>query len=508
MEDTFSFMRLEYSLRSYGWQIQKEAAAEIDTLSLAADRIGLVVYDLDTLTKKTEKTLKHILTRLKDTPFIALAGPTSVDAIHKAQRYGVDHLIIKPFADKTINEVIRRAKHRFELWDQNQRLQQQLDEVKQGLQMVVDHSDDLIYTLDRKGRFTFVNPPAAADLGYRPADLMGRHYQTVVLDEDIPKAKWRFNERRTGLRATSDFPLRLKPGPLTTSERKNGQSHAPVRLSAVGIYQAAPGNDEQSHLGTWGVIRNLANNRVNRLNAYLPFQWQSAGLQAYGMVHDFNNLLMGIQSNTMLMLNKMQKSHPLMAHVQTIDAYARDGNKLIRHFLAPSTNGRLKREALDILQFIKRHNRLFQQSHQNITLKENLDPITWPVKADPIRLGQVLLNLYLNAQKAMPDGGEIFTATSNIQFSDSYPLVRRARLKAGRYIRIDVADTGVGMQLDDQEKIFDLFFSSRPNGHGNGIGLHLSYLIVQRHGGHIQVRSTPGNGTLFTIFLPAASSYS
>ncbi|MFZ1199097.1 MAG: ATP-binding protein, partial [Desulfobacterales bacterium] len=116
---------------------------------------------------------------------------------------------------------------------------------------------------------------------------------------------------------------------------------------------------------------------------------------------------------------------------------------------------------------------------------------------------QVFLNIYVNAGHAMPAGGELHVQTENVRLTEKSLLTRARNLKPGRYVKITISDTGIGMDESILQRIFDPFFTTKKLGKGSGLGLYSAYGIIKNHGGHIQVASKEGRGTIFTIFLPA-----
>jgi hypothetical protein len=141
---------------------------------------------------------------------------------------------------------------------------------------------------------------------------------------------------------------------------------------------------------------------------------------------------------------------------------------------------------------------------EHIRTKVHLSPDLARVKADPSRMEQVLVNLALNARDAMPEGGDLTIDTSNVTLTEPRLRAEGLTLRPGFYVMLSIADTGVGMDAATRERAFEPFFTTKPQGKGTGLGLAVSYGIVQEHAGHISVDSTPGRGTTFRITLPSA----
>jgi CheY-like chemotaxis protein len=213
---------------------------------------------------------------------------------------------------------------------------------------------------------------------------------------------------------------------------------------------------------------------------------------------------MGIQGIVSLVLFRMDAANPFLEQMKTIEQYVQDGAGLTRQLLTFATGGTLEIQPTDINALIEKQNRMFGRTHKAIRITESLVPNALPVEADPSQIEQVLLNLYVNAGHAMPEGGALHVQTENIYLSTKDILTHSTRLHTGRYVKITISDTGVGMDESTLQRIFDPFFTTKKFGKGSGLGLYCSYGIIKNHGGYIQVVSKQNVGTTFTIYLPAS----
>ena len=229
---------------------------------------------------------------------------------------------------------------------------------------------------------------------------------------------------------------------------------------------------------------------------------EAIGTLAGGIAHDFNNLLMGIQGNISLSLLDIEPNSSLVKNLKKIEQYVQNGVDLTKQLLGFARGGKYEISLLYLNELIKEQNLMFSRTNKDIIFKNEAKPNLWSVEADRGQIEQVLLNLYLNALQAMPGGGTLTTRTGNVtidkdQYSPYY-------VKAGNYIKITIADTGVGMDEDIQQRIFDPFFTTKEMGRGTGLGLASVYGIVKNHEGFIKVFSKKGQGTKFEIYLPAS----
>ncbi len=226
------------------------------------------------------------------------------------------------------------------------------------------------------------------------------------------------------------------------------------------------------------------------------------GTLAGGIAHDFNNLLMGIQGYTSLMLFAMDPHHPHHDKLRSIEELVRSGAELTKQLLGFARGGRYEVKPLDVREVIERGASMFGRTKKEITIRTSFQNGLWAVEADRGQIDQVLLNLYVNAWQAMPGGGELYIDATNVVLDETY--AKPYAVVPGRYVKISVTDTGVGMDEKTRGRIFEPFFTTKEMGRGTGLGLASVYGIVKGHGGLINVYSEPGSGTTFTIYLPAS----
>ncbi|MBI9086038.1 MAG: response regulator [Desulfobacterales bacterium] len=242
-----------------------------------------------------------------------------------------------------------------------------------------------------------------------------------------------------------------------------------------------------------------------RLEARLlqAHKMEAIGTLAGGIAHDFNNLLMGIQGRTSLMLAKLDQGDPKAEGLKAVEAYVQDATHLTRQLLGFARGGKFEVKPTDINWLVRQQTEMFHRTRKELTIRLNTEDELWTAEVDRGQMKQVLMNLYVNAWQAMPEGGTLHIETSNVVLDQT--VVRPFNLEPGRYIRFSVNDTGVGMDKATQARIFEPFFSTKEKGRGTGLGLASVYGIVKNHIGFINVYSEPGQGTTFTVYLPASA---
>jgi len=223
---------------------------------------------------------------------------------------------------------------------------------------------------------------------------------------------------------------------------------------------------------------------------------------AGGIAHDFNNMLMSIRGNISLMLIGKTRDHPDYGRLKSMEKGVRSGADLTRQLLRFSQGGDHGAKLKNMNELIKTQNRIFGRTRKEISIREKYEKNLWPAKIDQSQIKQVVLNIYANAWQAMPKGGNLSIATENVTIDEKDTMV--FRMKPGRYVKITLADTGVGMDEDTQQRVFDPFFTTKQRERGTGLGLAEAYGIIKSHGGSINVASKKGEGTTFTIYFPAS----
>lgn len=229
---------------------------------------------------------------------------------------------------------------------------------------------------------------------------------------------------------------------------------------------------------------------------------EAVGRLAGGVAHDFNNIVGIILGYADLALENLDSQNPLSKHLSSIKKAAERAAGLTRQLLAFSRKQVMQPVVLDLNQVVAEVSRMLDRvigENIQLTLRPSADLGT--VRADPMQIEQVLMNLAVNAHDAMPRGGKLIITTSNAELDSEYAR-HHTSVVPGDYVMLSVSDTGVGMSKDVQAHIFEPFFTTKQPGTGTGLGLAIIYGIVKQSGGHIWAYSEPGIGTNFKIYLP------
>ncbi len=223
---------------------------------------------------------------------------------------------------------------------------------------------------------------------------------------------------------------------------------------------------------------------------------ESIGVLAGGLAHDFNNLLAGILANIQLIKMKLEKGKDIFKPLSTVEDIIKQAANLTQQLLTFSKGGSPVKKATCLNELIRESVKFVLRGSRckcQYTIAKNL----WMIDADSGQISQVISNIVINADQAMPSGGIIKIEARNYMIDKENLLP----LNPGKYVKISITDTGMGIPPEHLSKIFDPYFTTKNS--GNGLGLATSALIISRHNGYIDVRSEPGIETVFFIYLPA-----
>jgi two-component system cell cycle sensor histidine kinase/response regulator CckA len=370
-----------------------------------------------------------------------------------------------------------------------------LQESEAKYRTILESIEEGYFEVDLDGNLTFFNDPLCKILGYSREELTGKNIRIFTTEDTVPKIDRIFEQVKN-----SGEPVNVA---AFDAVQKNGLDVA-LELSASLISSS----DDQP-IGFRGVLRDVSERkRAEEEKRKLERQLQQAqkmesiGTLAGGIAHDFNNILMGIQGNASLMQLKIDSGHPNFEKIKNIERYVQNGTELTRQLLGFARRGKYQVRATDINEIIEKSSSLFGRTKKEIQIQTRLLKDVWTVEVDRGQIDQALLNLYVNAWQAMPDGGDLFIETENVVLDGNY--IQPYKIEPGKYVKISVADNGVGIDKKNQGRIFEPFFTTKEMGRGTGLGLASVYGIIKNHGGYINVYSEKRQGTTFTIYMPAS----
>ena len=370
--------------------------------------------------------------------------------------------------------------------EENKYLYVEAKHAEEVYRSLLNSSADAIIIYDLEGRAEYINPVFTQIFGWTLEELKGKRIPF------LPEI-----ERESTMAIIKDLVEKGTPchGFETKRYTKDG------RLLEVSISASRYDDHKGNSAGTLVILRDLSEKKKFEAHMKYVERMRAVSTLAGGIAHDFNNLMMGMLGNISLILYEIEPSHPYYGNLKNIERLIQSGSKLTKQLLGYARKGKYEVKPINLNQIVKDNSETLGRTRKNITIHRELAQDLFPVKADESQIEQVLINLYINAADAMPDGGDLFLQTMNVTHREmknkSYDP------KPGNYVLLQVTDKGTGMDEKTIERIFEPFFTTKEMGRGSGLGLASVYGIIKGHGGYIDVDSEKGHGTTFLIYLPA-----
>jgi PAS domain S-box-containing protein len=378
---------------------------------------------------------------------------------------------------------------------ERKRAEDALKESEEKYRTILENIEDGYFEVDIAGNFTFFNDSLCRMLGYSKDEMIGMNNRNYTDQENAKKLYQAFNKVYTTGEPINGFGWEVvaKDGTKLFGE---------VSVSLVKDSKGKP-------TGFRGIARDITERkRAEEEKAALQEElrqsqkMEAIGGLAGGIAHDFNNLLTVISGNCQLSLLELKEGDPVKGNIQEIKAAADRATSLTRQLLAFSRRQVLNMSVLDLNTIIRDLEKMLRRViGEDVELVTSLANDLGTVKTDPGWIEQVIMNLAVNGRDAMPSGGKLIIETNNAELDEPYTRSHVA-IKPGRYVKLCVSDTGVGMVPEVREHLFEPFFTTKKKGKGTGLGLSTVYGIVKQSEGNIWVCSEPGLGTTFNIYLP------
>ena len=376
-------------------------------------------------------------------------------------------------------------------------LQEQLEaatESERRLQLLIDSMPARISFINKASCYVFVNKTYEKDFGLKRDQIVGMHMSALIGNENYAIAK--------------PYIAQCLQGQIVHYESAfKDVSGAPLWLDVTYVPDT---NQSGACNGLYVLVMDITEKRQaeqekRKLEEQLRQiqKFEAIATLAGGIAHDFNNLLMGVQGRTSLMMTDLDETHPFFSHLRAIHGYVDSAANLTGQLLGLAKGGKYEVKPMDINALLFDSVQMFGRTHKEISVSILLDNSTPIVQADSTQMEQVLLNLYVNAWQAMPDGGDLFVETATVVLDQAF--CQTHKMAEGAYAKISVTDTGIGMDEGTCRKVFDPFFTTKKKSRGTGLGLASAFGIITNHGGCITVYSEKGRGATFNIYLPLST---
>ncbi|MEN8134828.1 MAG: ATP-binding protein [Thermodesulfobacteriota bacterium] len=449
--------------------------------------------------KAGETNTCHALTHRRDSPCHDANHPCPLEIVKKTKKPTmVEHIHfdqngnkrnIEVYAYPVFNrqgELIQMIEYGI---DVTERLQAQVDLAaeKERLSVTLRSIGDGVITTDISGNIILMNKVAENLTGWNNNEAADRPFEEVfhIINEQTRE----ICENPITKVISSNQVVGLINQILVA---KDGRE---INITHSG----APILDAESNIvGVVMVFRDVTIQIKTEKELLKTKKLKSIGVLAGGIAHDFNNILTAILGNINLALFDAELSAKTKNRLKAAEKASIRAKDLTQQLLTFSKGGDPVKEASSLESIIK-DSANFVLHGDKVACRYDIPEDLWLVDIDKGQISQVIQNLVLNASHAMPEGGIITVTCENISFTgrDALPLA-----KEGRFVKISIQDSGIGMSANVAEKIFDPYFSTKHE--GSGLGLAITQSIINKHNGHISVESSPNIGTTFTIYLPAS----
>ena len=362
-----------------------------------------------------------------------------------------------------------------------------LKQSKEKYRIVLEANPDPVVVYDMEGNVTYFNMAFSNVFGWRLEECIGKKMDVFVPTDAWPETTIMINKVLSGENFSG----------IETRRYTREGNIIPVSISGA-IYK----DENENPMGSVINLRDISEQKKLEIQLQQAQKMEAIGTLAGGIAHDFNNLLMGIQGCTSLMSFDIDSNHPNFEYLNRIENYIKNAASLTKQLLGFARSGKYEIKPTDVNDIVNKSSEMFGRTKKEITIHKKCQSDIWTVEVDQSQIEQVLLNLYVNAWQAMSGTGELYLQTENIILNDN--VVKPYGVNSGRYVKISVTDTGVGIDETIQHRIFDPFFTTKEVSRGTGLGLASAYGIIKSHGGIINANSKKGEGATFNIFLPAS----
>ena len=366
---------------------------------------------------------------------------------------------------------------------ERKRTEEALRDSEERYRAIVENTYDLICETTQRGEFLYLSPNFREVLGYEPQELRGRNLYHWIHPADVPAAKAEFERAiESGKPGEAVFRYLQKNGEWRWFESTGKALHTATGEIRIVV-----------------VSRDITERKKIEEERLRASKLESVGVLAGGIAHDFNNLLTAIVGYLSLAKMSVRPGEELYQRLADAEKASLRAKGLTQQLLTFAKGGVPIKRTISIAELLKESASLvLRGSHMRCEFSLPAD--LWPVEADEGQISQVVNNLVINAQEAMPDGGVTRIQGENATIR---PTEAVAGLTPGRYVKLSFRDEGGGIAAEHLPKIFDPYFTTKEK--GSGLGLATCYSIIKNHEGAITVESQPGEGTTFRVYLPAGA---
>jgi len=426
-----------------------------------------------------------------DVPLILITGTLDEEAAIRCIRAGASDYVLKGGLGRLPMAVLRAVEEK-SLREERVRTEQALKASEERYRMLFERNLAGVYSTTLDGRMLDLNEACARMFGYASREEAMAHTlwdvspsvaEMQMLITLVQKRK-SFTDLEVCLRRIDGRPVWV----LGSASLIEGEDGKPPSIE--------------------GTLIDITERKRLEQQLRQSARMEAVGRLAGGVAHDFNNLLTAILGYSDILLERVPAASPLWRYAAEVKKAGERASSLTRQLLAFSRQQVLAPQVLNLNTVVADMEKMLRRLiGEDIELLTSLDPQLGNVKADPGQVEQVILNLAVNARDAMPEGGSLTIETANVELNGGGDvlLFEQPSVRPGKYAMLAVSDSGRGMDAETQTLIFEPFFTTKGKDKGTGLGLSTVYGIVKQSEGYIAVRSEPGHGATFKVYLPCVA---
>jgi PAS domain S-box-containing protein len=386
-----------------------------------------------------------------------------------------------------------------ELWQTNKNLRQEIierqraedamRESEEKYRLLVDNADTAIF-IAQDGVIKFPNPKTMELTGYSARELTIKPFSNLIHPKDRDLVIERHRARLAGEDLPNSYEFRFI--------NKDGQE-VWAHLSTALI-------SWEGHPATLNFLRDVTSQKILENKLRQAQKMEAIGTLAGGVAHDLNNILSGVVSYPELLLLDLPADSPMRAPLETIHETGKKAAAIVQDMLTLARRGVEVSEVINLNKVVTDYlsspeYEKLSSYHQQMSVETDIDPDLHNISGSPIHIFKTIMNLVSNAAEAMPEGGRIRISTKNCEIVSSQK--EQEKIAPGKYATFSISDSGTGISAQDLDRIFEPFFTKKKMGRsGTGLGMAVVWGTVHDHNGHIDVQTTEGKGTIFTLYFP------
>jgi PAS domain S-box-containing protein len=429
-----------------------------------------------------------------DVPFVIVTGTLGEEAAIACIRAGASDCVLKGRLPR-LPVAVRRALEEKYLREERARAEQALKASEERYRLLFERNQAGVYSATLDGQMLDLNEACARMLGYASRQEAMAHtlWDVAFSAAEMQKLIVLVQKQK----AFTDLEVRLR--------RIDGR---PLWvLGSASLIEAEEGKPASIE----GTLIDITERKRLEEQLRQSVKMEAVGRLAGGVAHDFNNLLTAMLGYSDLVLEGLPPNSQLSRYAAEVKKAGQRASSLTRQLLAFSRQQVLAPQVLNLNAVVADVQKMLRRLiGEDIDLAISLDPQLGDVKADPGQIEQVILNLVVNSRDAMPQGGRLSIETANVELSDGSDVAvfEQVNVRAGKYVMLAISDSGCGMDAETQTHMFEPFFTTKGKDKGTGLGLSMVYGIVKQSDGCIAVRSEPGQGATFKVYLPCVKQNS